>query len=147
MYIPEYEQLDKSRIELLISEDDSTKDVPPKILPENVRSPKKLVEKSRYKLRWNLSVADCNVRCHFDCSENENPVRYVNYVGILQEFCVRQFMQPPKYGTENVTGTPNNPSFYIFCEVGTIKGYGIARNKKSAKQMAAEKVLEQLQTS
>ncbi|XP_037047278.1 RISC-loading complex subunit tarbp2-like isoform X2 [Bradysia coprophila] len=81
-------------------------------------------------------------------SENssENTKRNVNYVGILQELCVRKHLPPPNYGTENVTGTPNNPSFYIFCEVGPIKGYGIARNKKSAKQMAAEKVLEQFET-
>lgn len=43
------------------------------------------------------------------------------------------------------TGTPNNPSFYIFCKVGPNKKVGVANNKKSAKQLAAEQVLEVLE--
>lgn len=65
----------------------------------------------------------------------------MNYVGFLQELCVRKHLPPPGYGTEKSTGTPNNPSFYIFCEVGSHREVGIASNKKSAKQLAAEKVL------
>lgn len=82
-------------------------------------------------------------------SENSNSTltRNVNYVGILQELCVRKQLAPPNYSMENVTGTPNNPSFYISCTVDKIVEYGIARNKKSAKQMAAEKVLERVEMS
>lgn len=69
----------------------------------------------------------------------------MNYVGFLQELCVRKHLPPPNYGTEKSTGTPNNPSFYIFCEVGQLREIGIASNKKNAKQLAAEKVLSQLE--
>lgn len=70
------------------------------------------------------------------------PARNVNYVGLLQEFCIRKQLPPPDYGTEKSTGTPNNPSFYIFCRVGEVyREVGIASNKKTAKQLAAEKVL------
>lgn len=72
----------------------------------------------------------------------------MNYVGFLQEYCIRKHLAPPSYGTEKTTGTPNNPSFYIYCQVGQeYKAVGIASNKKTAKQLAAEKVLELLDMS
>ncbi|XP_037044132.1 RISC-loading complex subunit tarbp2 isoform X3 [Bradysia coprophila] len=77
-------------------------------------------------------------------SEAPSPPRSTNYVGFLQEYCVRKQLPPPYYGTEKSTGTPNNPSFYIFCEVGSYREVGIASNKKAAKQMAAEKILDLL---
>lgn len=71
--------------------------------------------------------------------------RTINYVGCLQEICVRKQLPPPSYGTEKSTGTPNNPSFYIFCEVGPHREVGIGPNKKCAKHSAAEKVLAWLE--
>jgi len=74
-------------------------------------------------------------------SVNKTFTRTINYVGFLQELCVRKQLPPPMYGTEKCTGTPNNPNFYIFCEVGPHREVGVANNKKNAKHMAAEKVL------
>lgn len=87
------------------------------------------------------------MRFVFVFSEYSKPssTRSMNFVGFLQELCVRKHLPPPNYGIENSTGTPNNPCFYILCEVGPLKEIGIGSNKKNAKQLAAEKVLQHLE--
>lgn len=71
--------------------------------------------------------------------------RPLNFVGCLQELCIKKHLPPPTYVTENCSGPTNNPRFSMFCEVGQIRENGIGGSKKIAKQMAAEKVLSQLE--
>ncbi|XP_022085279.1 double-stranded RNA-specific editase 1-like isoform X2 [Acanthaster planci] len=63
-------------------------------------------------------------------------------VSILQEHCARQGMTPI-YNTISQEGLSHQPKFTINCTAGQTVGTGEGVSKKSAKQAAAEAVLQQ----
>ncbi|XP_061932018.1 interferon-inducible double-stranded RNA-dependent protein kinase activator A homolog [Apis cerana] len=71
-------------------------------------------------------------------------IPFVNAVGALQDLCVENNLQDPKYQQISDVGPPHAKIFTIECEVATLKEIGIAKTKKQAKQEAAKKMLDKL---
>lgn len=71
-------------------------------------------------------------------------VPFINAVGALQDLCIENNLQEPKYKQINEVGPPHAKIFSIQCSVTTFKETGIARTKKQAKQEAAKKMLDKI---
>lgn len=71
-------------------------------------------------------------------------VPFINAVGALQDLCIENNLQEPKYKQINEVGPPHAKIFSIQCTVTTFKETGIARTKKQAKQEAAKKMLDKI---
>ncbi|XP_050451955.1 RISC-loading complex subunit TARBP2-like isoform X2 [Cataglyphis hispanica] len=71
---------------------------------------------------------------------------HVNYVGLLQEFCVQQKLMTKDilYEVVDESGPPHMRIFTIEVSVGSIREKGSAQCKKIAKQEAAKKLLQRL---
>ncbi|XP_071856017.1 protein Loquacious [Bombus fervidus] len=69
---------------------------------------------------------------------------FINAVGALQDLCIENNLQEPKYNQINEVGPPHAKIFSIQCTVTTFKETGIARTKKQAKQEAAKKMLDKI---
>ncbi|XP_033349455.1 interferon-inducible double-stranded RNA-dependent protein kinase activator A-like [Bombus vosnesenskii] len=69
---------------------------------------------------------------------------FINAVGALQDLCIENNLQEPKYNQINEVGPPHAKIFSIQCTVTTFKEIGIARTKKQAKQEAAKKMLDKI---
>ncbi|XP_068988366.1 protein Loquacious-like [Bombus flavifrons] len=69
---------------------------------------------------------------------------FINAVGALQDLCIENNLQEPKYNQINEVGPPHAKIFSIQCTVATFKEIGIARTKKQAKQEAAKRMLDKL---
>ncbi|XP_050575510.1 RISC-loading complex subunit TARBP2-like [Bombus affinis] len=71
-------------------------------------------------------------------------VPFINAVGALQDLCIENNLQEPKYKQINEVGPPHAKIFSIQCTVTTFKETGVARTKKQAKQEAAKKMLDKI---
>ncbi|XP_070162406.1 RISC-loading complex subunit tarbp2-like isoform X1 [Polyergus mexicanus] len=71
---------------------------------------------------------------------------HVNYVGMLQEFCVQQKLTIENilYEVVDESGPPHMRIFTIEASIGSIREKGLAQCKKIAKQEAAKKLLHHL---
>jgi RISC-loading complex subunit TARBP2 len=70
-----------------------------------------------------------------------------NAVGALQELCMTHKIQVPEYKVIGEEGPPHAKQFTIMCQVSKFEESAISRTKKQAKQLAAYKMLNRLQTS
>ncbi|XP_029665422.1 RISC-loading complex subunit TARBP2-like [Formica exsecta] len=70
----------------------------------------------------------------------------VNYVGLLQEFCVQQklMIKDILYEVVDESGPPHMRIFTIEASIGSVREKGSAQCKKIAKQEAAKKLLQHL---
>ncbi|KAJ9592988.1 hypothetical protein L9F63_015358 [Diploptera punctata] len=70
-----------------------------------------------------------------------------NAIGALQELCMVNEIQLPKYELIGDEGPPHAKQFTIKCRVSKLTETAVARTKKQAKQSAANKMLNLLQSS
>ncbi|RWS27318.1 interferon-inducible double-stranded RNA-dependent protein kinase activator A-like isoform X2 [Leptotrombidium deliense] len=75
-------------------------------------------------------------------SSSDNPV------GKLQEHCMKKRWPPPQYDKCQESGLPHERTFTMICELSNmdLSVYGSGRSKKIAKRMAAQEMLQLLET-
>ncbi|XP_076671326.1 RISC-loading complex subunit tarbp2-like [Andrena cerasifolii] len=69
---------------------------------------------------------------------------FVNYVGLLHEYCASRHIPEPQYDIVNRTGPSHLPVFIMSCRVASVHEQVSATTKKNAKHEVAKKVLQQL---
>lgn len=82
-------------------------------------------------------------------SENFNSMNLVsNPVGKLQETCLKRKWTSPIYDTDDEDGPPHDRIFTVRCRLENlnIEVRGKGRSKKGAKKLAAQQMLDFLQT-
>lgn len=72
-----------------------------------------------------------------------------NPIGWLQEMCMKRFMPPPRYVTEQEdtggNGTPHERMFTVACVLKNFREVGKGKSKKVAKRQAAHNMWQFLQ--
>ncbi|KAK1789768.1 hypothetical protein P4O66_014917, partial [Electrophorus voltai] len=75
-----------------------------------------------------------------DSNDQRNPV------GVLQELAMRRAWRLPEYVVCMEAGPDHKKEFTVICRLETLTETGIGNSKKNAKKVAAEKMLEKLQS-
>jgi len=84
-----------------------------------------------------------------DGDNNGDATYESNPIGWLQEMCMKRFMPPPRYVTEQEdtggNGAPHERVFTVACVLMTLREVGRGKSKKVAKRQAAHNMWEMLQ--
>ncbi|KAK2589262.1 hypothetical protein KPH14_007822 [Odynerus spinipes] len=93
-----------------------------------------------------LSSSESNVFTtkSMSCSSTSLFPESRNYVGTLQEYCIKNNLIEPNYELCETNGLPHQMTFTVSCTLGSITEKAVANTKKQAKQQVAQKVLQNL---
>ncbi|XP_027020039.2 interferon-inducible double-stranded RNA-dependent protein kinase activator A homolog isoform X2 [Tachysurus fulvidraco] len=81
-----------------------------------------------------------NNDCGAEANDQPNPV------GILQELAMQRSWRLPEYIVCSEAGPDHKKEFTVICRLETLSEKGTGSSKKNAKRVAAEKMLEKLQS-
>ncbi|KAG7331073.1 hypothetical protein KOW79_005042 [Hemibagrus wyckioides] len=81
-----------------------------------------------------------NNGCDVDANDQCNPV------GILQELAMQRSWRLPEYIVCSEAGPDHKKEFTVICRLETLSEKGTGSSKKNARRIAAEKMLEKLQS-
>ncbi|XP_012151295.1 interferon-inducible double-stranded RNA-dependent protein kinase activator A homolog isoform X2 [Megachile rotundata] len=97
--------------------------------------------KTDFKLNNSVITNDvCSVN-----SSDSDTTKFMNYVGLLNEYCQGHNLSSPVYENVGMTGPSHLPMFTVSCAIDSIRQEGCANTKQAAKHQAAKKVLENLE--
>ena len=79
--------------------------------------------------------------------DSEAMIPYQDYKTLLQEYTQMRFREKPCYKLSSTLGPDHNKTFEVRVTVGGKQTQGIGKSKKVAQQMAAQRMLELLDSS